>query len=67
MAARGTQKLTVTVDPAGTEVTFTSGNDEVATVSSTGVVTGVGDGNTIITVTAGDKSVQVPVAVQVSI
>ena len=67
MAARGTQKLRVTVDPADAVVSFHSGNEEVATVSDTGIVTGVGDGSTIITVTAGDKTVLVSVSVQGSI
>lgn len=67
MASRGTQQLRVTVDPADAQVTFSSGNESVATVSDTGLITGVGDGSTIITVTAGDKTAQVSVSVQVNL
>ena len=54
----GTQQLTATVSPAGaTEtVTWHSEDEEVATVSDTGLVTAVGVGDTTITATAGGKS-----------
>ena len=54
----GTQQLTATVSPAEvTEtVTWHSENEEVATVSDTGLVTAVGVGDTTITATAGGKS-----------
>ena len=67
MAVRGTQQLGVEVDPAGTPITYSSANDSVATVSSTGLITGMGDGNTIVTVSAGDKTAQVSVHVQIDI
>ena len=54
----GTQQLTATVSPAEvTEtVTWHSENEEIATVSDTGLVTAVGVGDTTITATAGGKS-----------
>lgn len=54
----GTQQLTATVyPPEATEtVTWHSENEEVATVSDTGLVTAVGVGDTTITATAGGKS-----------
>jgi len=49
----GTKTLTAVTTPSGGSVTFSSGNNEVATVgTSTGVVTGVGAGNTVITASA---------------
>ena len=44
-----TATLTVTTIPADASVTWTSSNDEVATVTSAGVVAGVAEGNAIIT------------------
>ena len=48
LTVEGTAALTAVVIPAGTTVTWTSGSTSVATVSN-GVVTGVAEGNTIIT------------------
>ena len=57
MAVRGTQQLAVTVDPADARVIYHSADVGVATVTPTGTVTGVGNGDTVITVSAGDKKV----------
>ena len=54
-----TETLTATVNPStanNTSVTWTSSNTTVATVSSSGVVTGKSRGNATITVTANDGS-----------
>lgn len=67
MAVRGTQQLSVTVDPAGAEVSYSSADETVATVSDTGLVTGVGNGDTVVTVSAGDKEVHINVSVQIDI
>ena len=58
LSPKGTQQLTATVSPAeATEtVTWHSENEEIATVSDTGLVTAVGVGDTTITATAGGKS-----------
>lgn len=50
LASGGTSNLTPTVVPAGTAITWTAADSEVATVAD-GVVTAVGAGNTIITAT----------------
>ena len=50
-----TSQLSVSYEPAGTNVknvTFSSSNENVATVSANGLVTGVAIGNTTITATA---------------
>lgn len=44
-----TVTLTAETNPVGETVTWTSSNDEVASVTSGGVVTGVAEGNAIIT------------------
>lgn len=52
-----TQQLTATVAPSNatnTAVSWSSGNTSVATVSSTGLVTGVAGGSAVITVTTQD-------------
>lgn len=46
--------LKATVTPAGTKVTFQSGNEKVATVDANGKVTAVAPGTAKITATAGD-------------
>lgn len=53
-----TRQLNATVEPstAKQDVTFTSDNDEVATVNSSGLVTAVSEGETTITVTADGKT-----------
>ena len=67
MAVRGTQRISVTVDPADAVVTFSSADPSIASVDSTGLITGVAHGSTIITVSAGDKNAQIPVDVQIDI
>jgi uncharacterized protein YjdB len=47
-------ELTATTTPAGAQVTWTSDNTSVATVDSTGKVTGVKEGNCTITATTVD-------------
>lgn len=49
----GTSQLTATTTPAGANVTWSSSNTSVATVSSTGLVTSVAYGSCTITATAG--------------
>lgn len=55
-----TQQLTVIYDPADTtdakDVSWTTSNDKVATVSETGLVTAVGAGNATITAMVGNKT-----------
>jgi uncharacterized protein YjdB len=64
-----TSQLTATVAPANASnktVSFISSNTAVATVNSTGLVTGVAAGNAIITVTTQDGSKTATCAVTVS-
>lgn len=49
ITVEGTETLTATVTPSGTEVTWASNNTAVATVTSGGVVTGVAAGTATIT------------------
>ncbi len=62
-----TVSASYTVEPAESqskvEVTWTSSNSSVATVSSTGTITAVGEGTCIITVTAKGKSDSLSVVV----
>lgn len=53
-SAGSSHTLKATVTPAGTKVTFASGNEKVATVDQNGKVTAVAPGTAKITVTAGD-------------
>ena len=53
-SAGSSHTLKATVQPSGQNVTFTSGNEEVATVDQNGKVTAVAPGTAKITVTAGD-------------
>ncbi|MBP5274220.1 MAG: Ig-like domain-containing protein [Abditibacteriota bacterium] len=48
--------LTAVTDPAGAEVTWTSGDESVATVSAEGVVTAVGEGTCSIKAASGKAS-----------
>lgn len=50
-----TLQLVATVSPAGTAVTWSSSAPEKATVSATGLVTGVAEGRAMIVAKAGDK------------
>lgn len=58
LEADDTRQLNATVEPstAKQDVTFTSDNDEVATVNSSGLVTAVAEGEATITVTADGKT-----------
>jgi hypothetical protein len=58
VAAGSTVQLTATANPAGSVTSFTwaSSNNAVATVSSTGLVTGVASGTATISASAGGKS-----------
>ena len=53
-----TRQLNATVEPpeAPQEVSYSSSDELIATVSEDGLVTAIGEGQAIITVTAGDKS-----------
>lgn len=48
----GSITLTATTTPAGKTITWSSGSESVATVTSGGVVAGAGAGNTVITASA---------------
>lgn len=58
-----TQKLTATTTPSGGAITWSSSNENVATVSQTGVVTSVGYGSATITATSGSVSATCSVTV----
>lgn len=53
-SAGSSHTLKATVQPSGQKVTFTSGNEKVATVDQNGKVSAVAPGTAKITVTAGD-------------
>lgn len=59
-----TVQLTVTKAPADAAITWTSSDDEVATVSENGLVTGVKGGEVIITATSGNASDSITVTVK---
>lgn len=58
-----TSQIIATTVPAGKTVTWSSSNESVATVSNTGLVTGVGNGTAIITATSGDINAKCTVTV----
>ena len=65
-----TVKLSATVLPKNAtepDVTWKSGNNQVAEVSQDGMVAGVGKGSTVITVYSSDKKVQAQCSVNVTI
>lgn len=63
-----TVQLTATVKPEGAgEATWSSSDDNVATVSEDGLVTAVSNGRATITATTGDKSASCEVEVNISI
>jgi hypothetical protein len=65
-----TVQLVATVTPANAankNVSFSSSNQNVATVDDNGMVTAVGNGNAVITVTAEDGGVTATVTITVSI
>lgn len=59
-----TVQLTVTKAPADAAITWTSSDDEVATVSENGLVTGVKGGEAIITATSGNASDSITITVK---
>ena len=56
ISGTGTNQLTATTVPSGNPVSWSSSNPNVATVSNTGLVTGVGNGSCVITASSGDVS-----------
>ena len=64
VAVGATEKITATVKPAGTKVTYKSSDDTIATVDANGVVTGVKAGDVTITATAGKTIKTVKMAVK---
>ena len=58
--------INASVTPANTKITWTSSNDNIATVDSNGVVIGVSDGAVTITAMAGDKKASTSVIVLAS-
>ena len=59
ISAGQTFKITYSIYPTEATVTFASGNPGVATVDASGIVTGVADGSTNITVTGSNGKVAV--------
>ncbi len=53
-----------TLDPAADGIVFTSSDEDVATVSEAGVIHAVAVGDAVITVTLGQKSATMNVAIQ---
>jgi hypothetical protein len=69
LAVNGTQQLMATVSPSNATnktVTWTSSNNAVATVSSTGLVTGIAAGTATITVTTQDGALTATSAITVT-
>ena len=64
VAVGATEKITATVKPAGTTVTYTTSDATIATVDANGVVTGVKAGEVTITATAGKTTKTVKMAVK---
>lgn len=67
VAVGATVALTATLTPSGSvdPVKWSSDNESVATVSGTGVVTGVAKGTAVITATSGFKGANVTVTITV--
>lgn len=61
-----TKTLQVTTEPENVRVSYTSNNPSVATVSSSGVITAVGEGEATITVTDPDEYITTTYQVYVS-
>lgn len=61
-------QLSAVTDPVGYPITWSSGNDNIASVSGSGYVTAIGKGTTTVTATSGSKSAvcQITVGVPVS-
>lgn len=68
IAVAGTETLTATTTPAGKTVTWTSSDEDIATVTSGGVVTGVASGTAIITgtITVGGQDYSAQCVVTIS-
>lgn len=66
MIVGDTKTLQVTTEPANVRVSYTSNNPSVATVSSSGVITAVGEGEATITVTDPDEYITTTYTVYVS-
>lgn len=63
ISGAGTSQLTATTSPAGGLITWSSSNPAVATISSTGLVTGVSNGTATITASCGGKKATCTVTV----
>lgn len=63
ISGSNTTQLVATTAPAGSAVTWSSSDTSVATVSSSGLVTGVGNGSCTITASSGDKTARCTVTV----
>ena len=69
MAPEETREIKVWIDgvrtlnPASSGVTFSSADENIATVSPAGIITAVVEGNTVISVTNGDSTATVNVTV----
>ena len=63
ISGTGTNQLIATTVPSGNPVSWSSSNPNVATVSNTGLVTGVGNGSCVITASSGDVSATCSVSV----
>lgn len=59
-----TLQLTATKNPADAAITWTSSNDEVATVDAQGLVTGVAAGTAVITATCGNAQDNITITVK---
>ena len=69
MAEGATRQIRYTTAPSYAEITdlrFQSGNESVATVSATGLITGVGEGSTTVTLSSESCGLSAEVAVQVT-
>ena len=70
IAVGGTTQLTVGYTPTSTtykDVTYSSSNTSVATVSNTGLVTGVGNGTATITVTGYDGTKNITATIDITV
>jgi len=69
IAVSGTQQLTATIAPTNAtnkNVTWTTSNTAIATVSSSGLVTGIASGSAAITVTTADQAKTATCAITVT-
>ena len=63
ISGNGTQQLTASTTPSGGVIVWSSSNENVASVSNTGLVTSVGNGTCTITASCGDVSATCAVTV----